>query len=135
MERDHQWMLYNTYLFLFLVMKFIFTGITLSCDVPGGIFTPAFALGAVFGQLYISSVRSILISFGITNCIEFRGVYSIIGAAAMAASITRTVSVAVIVLELNGHLSHSVPCMVCVLCSYFISEYLRPVSFFELITI
>ena len=76
-----------------------------------------------------------LLFFGIYNYIEFRGVYSIIGAAAMTASVTRTISVAMIVLELNGHLSHAVPCMVCVLCSYFISEFLRPMSFFEMLTI
>lgn len=38
-----------------------------------------------------------------------------------------------IVLELNGHLSHAVPLMVCVLASYAISEYIKPVSFFEML--
>ena len=52
--------------------------------------------------------------------------YSILGAAAMTASVTRTISVAVIVLELNGHMSHAVPVMVCVMISYATSEYLRP---------
>jgi len=51
----------------------------------------------------------------------------------MTGSITRTVSVAMIVLELNGHLSHAVPLMVCVLCSYGVSEYLNPESFFEML--
>ena len=60
--------------------------------------------------------------------------YSILGAAAMTASVTRTISVAMIVLELNGHLSHAVPCMVCVLSSYFISELLKPQSFFEMLS-
>jgi hypothetical protein len=135
MERDDKWILYDGYLIMFIVQKFIFTGLTLSCAVPGGIFTPTFAIGAVVGQLYVSTVRKILLFFGIYNYIEFRGVYSIIGAAAMTASVTRTVSVAMIVLELNGHLSHAVPCMVCVLSSYFISEFLRPMSFFEMLTI
>ena len=135
MENDDQWILYEGYLIMFIIMKFIFTGLTLSCAIPGGIFTPTFAIGAITGQLYISIVRKILLFFGIYNYIEFRGVYSIIGAAAMTASVTRTVSVAMIVLELNGHLSHAVPCMVCVLSSYFISEFLRPMSFFEMLTI
>lgn len=52
----------------------------------------------------------------------------------MTASVTRTVSVAMIVLELNGHLSHAVPAMVCVLSSYFISELLKPQSFFEMLS-
>ena len=49
----------------------------------------------------------------------------------MTCSVTRTVSVAVIVLELNGHMSHLVPVMVTVVTSYFVSEWLRPISFFE----
>ena len=52
----------------------------------------------------------------------------------MTSSVTRTVSVAMIVLELNGHLSHAVPLMVCVLSSYAVSEYLKPVSFFEMLS-
>ena len=39
-----------------------------------------------------------------------------------------------IVLELNGHLSHACPLMVCVLSSYAVSEYLMPVSFFEMLS-
>lgn len=51
----------------------------------------------------------------------------------MTSSVTRTISVAMIVLELNGHLSHAVPLMVCVLTSYATSEYLKPQSFFEML--
>ncbi len=51
----------------------------------------------------------------------------------MAGSVTRTVSVVMIVIELNGHLSHAVPLMICVLCSYATSEYLKPESFFEML--
>ena len=51
----------------------------------------------------------------------------------MTSSVTGTVSVSMIVLELNGHLSHAVPIMVCVLCSYGISEWIKPESFFEML--
>jgi len=119
---------------LYIVQKFVFTALTLSCPIPGGIFTPTFAIGAVLGQLYISIVIEILGFFGVTNYVQYRGVYSILGAAATTASVTRTVSVAMIVLELNGHLSHAVPCMMCVLFSYFISEFIKPESFFEMLS-
>ena len=119
---------------IFLVQKFLITGLTLSCAVPGGIFTPTFAIGAVFGQLYISTVLKVLGFFQMTNVIQFRGIYSILGAAAMTGCVTRTVSVAMIVLELNGHLSHAVPLMVCVLCSYAMGEYIKDQSFFEMLS-
>ena len=102
--------------------------------MPGGIFTPTFALGAVLGQLYVSQMLNVLEFFGYEHYVEYRGVYSVLGAAAMTASVTRTVSVAMIVLELNGHLSHAVPLMVCVLSSYMTSELLKPESFFEMLT-
>ncbi len=78
-------------------------------------------------------MEQILMFFGYENMVEYRGVYSILGAAAMTSSVTRTISVAMIVLELNGHLSHAVPLMVCVLSSYATSEYLKPQSFFEML--
>jgi len=118
---------------IFVVLKFIFTALTLSCPLPGGIFTPTFTMGAVFGQLYIAIIFRFLNSYNI-DFIEYRGVYSILGAAAMTASVTRTVSVAMIVLELNGHMSHAVPVMVCVLVSYATSEFLKPESFFEMLS-
>ena len=60
--------------------------------------------------------------------------YSLLGAAAFCGSVTRTVSVAMIVLELNGHLSHACPIMVCTLASYTISEWIKPQSFFEMLS-
>jgi H+/Cl- antiporter ClcA len=52
------------------------------------------------------------------------GVFAIIGAAAMTSSVTRTISVAMIVFELTGSLSHSVPVLIGVLVSYAISNSL-----------
>ena len=120
-----EWCLYEVYLIIYFIMKFVFTALSMSCPVPGGIFTPTFTMGAVFGQLYASLVFRILSWYDI-NFIVYRGVYSILGAAALTASVTRTISVAVIVLELNGHMSHAVPVMVSVMISYAFSEWLRP---------
>lgn len=61
--------------------------------------------------------------------------YSIIGATAMTTSVTKTLSVAVIILELNGHLSHAVPVMIAVITSYIISEIIYPFSFFEILSL
>ena len=49
MEDGNKWVLYDGYIIMFLIMKFMFTAFTLSCPIPGGIFTPTFALGAVIG--------------------------------------------------------------------------------------
>ena len=46
------------------------------------------------------------------------GAYAVVGAAAMAAGVTRTVSCAVIVFELTGQLNHMLPMLVAVLTAY-----------------
>ena len=129
-----KWQMYDSYLFLFCVEKFLITAFTLSCKIPGGIFTPTFCLGAVFGQFYVSNLIKLLAWVGVKDYIQYRGVYSILGAAAVTGSVTRTCSVAIIVLELNGHLSHAVPTMVCVLASYATSEMIKCQSFFEMLS-
>jgi H+/Cl- antiporter ClcA len=69
MENVNAWMLFDGYLILYIIQKFIFTAMTLACPLPGGIFTPTFAIGAVFGQLYVSCLRKILLYYGYTGII------------------------------------------------------------------
>jgi H+/Cl- antiporter ClcA len=66
--------------------------------------------------------------------ILYRGIYSIIGATALTASVTRSVSVAVIVLELNGHMSHVIPVLVSAITAYIISELINPAGIFEMLS-
>jgi H+/Cl- antiporter ClcA len=44
-----KWMMFDGYLVIYILQKFVFTAMTLACPVPGGIFTPTFAIGAVLG--------------------------------------------------------------------------------------
>lgn len=53
----------------------------------------------------------------------------------MTSSVTRTISAAIIALELNGHLSYVVPIMVCVLSSYVTSDKMSEASFFEMLSV
>ena len=50
----NNWVLYDGYLALYLVQKIFLTAFSLSCPLPGGIYTPAIAIGSVIGQLYVS---------------------------------------------------------------------------------
>jgi H+/Cl- antiporter ClcA len=49
MDFPDNWVHYEGFLIIFCIQKFIFTALTLSCPLPGGIFMPIFSLGAVFG--------------------------------------------------------------------------------------
>lgn len=70
MDDPDQWVYYDGYLLLFFIQKFVFTALTLSCEIPGGIFTPTIALGAVVGQLYVSAVIRFLAAYNIHNFIK-----------------------------------------------------------------
>lgn len=131
MDDTVQWEYGENYMITFVILKFIFTILSLTCNVPAGIFTPVFTIGAVFGQLYCSYLLRIMFSLGYHDTIKYRGIYSIIGAAAMTATVTRTLSVAVMAIELLGHLSHVVPIIASVLTAYIIAELIYPESFYE----
>lgn len=54
------------------------------------------------------------------------GGYSVVGAAAFAGAATHTVSVAMIVFEMTGQISHLVPVMIAVLISNAVAALLQP---------
>jgi hypothetical protein len=106
-------------------------------NVPAGSFMPIFTLGMACGQLYCILLLRMLgamnLPWSVCDMIQFRGIYSMVGATALTASVTRTVSVAVIVLEINGHHAHMIPVILASLTGYIISEFIYPIGFFEMI--
>ena len=100
--------------------------LAISSPIPAGIFTPTFVLGAGFGRLYGYVLRCI-IGPSINEA-----AYAIIGAACVTSSVTRTVSVAMIVFELNGQLSYMIPVLFAVLLSYALSNSLA-MSIFDVL--
>lgn len=63
------------------------------------------------------------------------GGYAVVGAAAFTGSVTHTVSVAVIVFEMTGQLTHIVPVMIAVLISNAIAALLQPSMYDSIILI
>lgn len=106
-------------------------------NVPAGSFMPVFTLGMACGQLYcvllLRALGAMNLPWAVCDLVQFRGIYSMVGATALTASVTRTVSVAVIVLEINGHHAHMIPVIVAALTAYIISEFIYPLGFFEMI--
>ena len=49
MDDTVQWEYGENYMITFVLLKFVFTILSLTCNVPAGIFTPVFTIGAVFG--------------------------------------------------------------------------------------
>ena len=99
---------------IYVVCTFAFTIIAVGCPIACGVFSPVFLIGAAFGRGF-GEILDILTP-------EERhitaGAYAVVGAAAMAAGVTRTVSCAVMVFELTGQLNHMLPVLVAVLAAY-----------------
>lgn len=64
----------------------------------------------------------------------YLGGYAIVGAAAVSAGVTHTVSVCVVVSEMTGQIHHIIPILIAVLASNAVSSLLQP-SLYESIII
>jgi chloride channel 2 len=105
-------------LMVFVIVKFILMVITISSPICSGVFYPTFLLGAGFGRLY-GHILKLIIGEQIREAS-----YAIIGAACVVSSVTRTVSVAMILFELNGELNYMIPVLFAVVIAYAISNNL-----------
>ena len=101
-----EWRSPNIYLNLsgFMVVKFIMTAISLGLPVPCGLYTPVFMMGAAGGRMIGEFISLFFVDGYISP-----GCYAVVGAAAMSAGVTRTLSTAVIVFELTGQMALLIP--------------------------
>jgi chloride channel 2 len=80
-------------LFGWLVFKVLLTVFSITLPIPAGVFVPALAIGAVLGR-FIGEISYLVFGADIMP-----SGYASVGAAAMAAAITRTISSGIIMLE------------------------------------
>lgn len=132
-------------LILALIIKGSLTIVTFGAKIPAGIFIPTMAVGALFGrfvglivQFFYYTYPNAYIFAGCppsdpNECIV-PGVYSMVGAAATLAGVTRmTVSLAVIMFELTGSLSYVMPFMLSILVSKWVADALEPQGIYDLL--
>eukprot|EP00656_Telonema_subtile_P044385 TRINITY_DN50649_c0_g1_i1.p1 TRINITY_DN50649_c0_g1~~TRINITY_DN50649_c0_g1_i1.p1 ORF type:complete len:723 (-),score=122.33 TRINITY_DN50649_c0_g1_i1:156-2324(-) len=90
------------------VWKFCASMVAITLPIPCGMFMPLFAAGGLLGRLIGETIHLV------DPSVE-PAAYALVGAAALAGSVTRTVSSAVIVFEVTGELRHIVPVLIAVL--------------------
>lgn len=119
-----------------MISKGVLTIITFGIKLPAGIFIPTLAVGACFGRIV-----GLLVQYSQWTHPEARlfqwcsdaetacivpGVYAMVGAAATLSGVTRTtVSLVVIMFELTGTLTYSVPVMLAVLVARTVADGLE----------
>ncbi|KAF9379600.1 hypothetical protein CPB97_008878 [Podila verticillata] len=123
-------------------MKVALNFITFGVKVPGGIFIPTMVAGAVFGRMVGLGVQWLIATYpehqlfqvcegDSMDCI-IPGLYAMIGAAACLAGVTRmTVSLVVIMFELTGAMTYSLPIMMAIMIGKFVGDAFSPDAFFN----
>ncbi|XP_034115509.1 chloride channel protein 2 isoform X8 [Drosophila albomicans] len=122
----------------YLVFTFFFSIIASTIPVPSGMFIPVFKIGAAFGRLvgeFMASWFPHGVRYGGRLSPIMPGGYAVVGAAAFSGSVTHTVSVAVIIFEMTGQITHVVPVMIAVLVANAVAALLQPSIYDSIILI
>jgi len=116
----------------------MFSIIASTIPVPSGMFIPVFKIGAGFGRL-VGEFMAVTFPHGVRYGGRLSpimpGGYAVVGAAAFSGSVTHTVSVAVIIFEMTGQITHVVPVMIAVLVANAVAALLQPSIYDSIILI
>ncbi len=96
-------------LFVFGIIRFVQTAISLNLAIPCGVFTPVFAVGAAAGRFF----GELVYMMGPHSFSP--GGYALVGAASFSSGVTGTVSTAVIVFEVTSQLAFALPVLLSVI--------------------
>jgi len=102
-------------LFMVFAFKFATCLVSITLPIPCGMYMPMFACGGILGRFVGEFIH-------IFDSSVVPGGYALVGAAAMAGGVTRTISSAVIVFEVTGELRHILPVLVAVLISIAVAN-------------
>uniref|UniRef100_A0A914Y9N8 Chloride channel protein n=1 Tax=Panagrolaimus superbus TaxID=310955 RepID=A0A914Y9N8_9BILA len=130
---------YNVYIVatLFATTFLFLSALCNTMPIPCGMFMPIFVVGAAYGRLF-GEIVSAIFPEGIPGGTDqpiFPGIYAVVGAAALSASITHSVSVAVICCEMTGQYIYIIPLMLAVIIANAVSTYFTPSIYDCIITI
>eukprot|EP01083_Nonionella_stella_P086186 239262_1 len=109
-------------LFCFSILNYLFSICFLVLDWPCGCFASVFAIGAATGRLLGEILNETIMDFGNTKLLA--ATYAVVGAASLVAGVTRTFSVAVIVIEMTLCVQLSLPVLLGVIVSWTIASCL-----------
>jgi chloride channel 3/4/5 len=110
------WLTYGT------LAKLVLTTVTFGIKVPSGVIIPALDAGAFFGRLVGQAIGSIS-----------PGIFAMVGAAAFLAGVSRmTISLAVIMFELTGQLSYTLPSMLAILIAKWTADAISSEGVYDL---
>ncbi len=116
-------------LLIYMFMTFTMSIIASTLPVPTGALIPAFKIGAGLGRFLGEAMH---VWFG-SKIIP--GGYATVGAAAFTGAVTHTLSISVIVFEMTGQITHTIPMLISVLIANAFAALLSPSCYNSVIMI
>jgi len=110
-------------LLVLFCFKVLITVLSLTINMPVGIFAPFFLIGGYFGRFYANIIKYVF-------TISEESIYSIVGAACVMSGATHSISSAIIIFELTGQSSYIIPLLISCLVSNLTAQALST-SFFD----
>lgn len=115
------------FLMLLLIVKFLFTMISFGSGVPGGIFLPMLAIGALIGSIYGNVAVSI---FNMNP--DFINNFIILAMAGYFTAVVKApITGAVLITEMTGSFSHLLSLSIVCIISYLVSDMLGSKPVYE----
>ncbi|KAE8352243.1 chloride channel [Aspergillus coremiiformis] len=136
------------YLLVAFVIKSFLTVVTFGIKVPAGIYVPSMVVGGLMGRIVGHVAQYCVVKYptfplfgsscpavsGMESCVT-PGVYAMIAAGATMCGVTRlSVTLAVILFELTGSLTHVLPFSLAILCAKWTADAIEPRSIYDLLT-
>merc|ERR1719167_1727367 len=122
----------------YIFSTFAFSILALTLPVPTGVLIPTFKIGAAFGRMVGEAMHVWFpegFRYGAQISFIIPGAYATVGAAAFAGAVTHTISIAVIVFEMTGQITHCIPVLVAVIVANAIASCLSPSCYDSIILI
>ncbi|KAG8468409.1 hypothetical protein KFE25_013492 [Diacronema lutheri] len=113
------------HLLIFFALRLSFTCVAITLPMPCGVFAPSLCAGAGLGRIIGEAMK-----YALPEHDTSPGGYAVLGAAAMAAGVTHTLSSAVLMFELTGGIKHALPMLVVVIVAFMVSRVFS-VSIFD----
>ena len=111
---------------VYLVIKFIFTCTSFGSGIPGGIFMPILAIGALTGSL----LGLIATKFGLPA--EYVPDFAVCAmAGALSGSVKAPITSILLIAEMTGSLVHMLPVAACSFVALFLSDALKTTPIYE----
>jgi len=113
---------------LFLLVKMIFSSTSFGSRMPGGIFMPILAIGALGG----ASIGLMMVEIGmperlVSNC----AIYAMAGT--LASSLRSPFTSIVLAIEVTGTLTHFLPVVICVAIAYLVSRAIHTKPIYDIL--